>query len=90
MRWCPRHAVRMVMHSTEECGDKDQAMMVKTDQEPAIRFLTDDDVHGQDGSQDNRRTVAGAVGVVGRAVLQDVQIHARQVRHKAPISYMAL
>ena len=32
----------MVIDLIEECGDKDRAIIVKSDQEPAIQFLVDD------------------------------------------------
>jgi hypothetical protein len=37
-----RYAARMVLELVEECGDKDRPITVKTDQEPAIKFLVDD------------------------------------------------
>ena len=37
-----RYAANMVLELIEECGDKDRQIIVKTDQEPAIKFLVDD------------------------------------------------
>ena len=37
-----RYAARLVIDLIEECGDKDRAIIVKSDQEPAIQFLVDD------------------------------------------------
>ena len=61
-----RYAARMVIVLIEECGDGDRAMIVKSDQEPVMKFLVD----VQDGCQDNR---AGAQGVEGS------QRHRREV-----------
>ena len=36
------YAARMVLELMNECGDKDREVIVKSDQEPAIRFLIDD------------------------------------------------
>ena len=36
------YAARMVIELINECGDKDQDVILKTDQEPAIKFLVDD------------------------------------------------
>ena len=35
-------AARMVIELINECGDKDQDVILKTDQEAAIKFLVDD------------------------------------------------
>ena len=35
------YASRMVIELINECGDRDQDIILKTDQEPAIRFLAD-------------------------------------------------
>ena len=35
------YAARMVLELISECGDKDRDVIVKTDQEPAIKFLVD-------------------------------------------------
>ena len=37
-----RYAVRMVVDPIKECGDKDLTVIVKSDQEPAMKFLVDD------------------------------------------------
>ena len=36
------YASRMVIEPINECGDRDQDIILKTDQEPAITFLVDD------------------------------------------------
>ena len=36
------YAARMVIELSNECGDKDQDVILKTDQEAAIKFLVDD------------------------------------------------
>ena len=36
------YAARMVLQLISECGDKDRDVIVKTDQEPAIKFFVDD------------------------------------------------
>ena len=36
------YAARAVIELINECGDKDQDIVLKTDQEPAIKFLVDD------------------------------------------------
>ena len=37
-----KFAARMAMNLIEECGDRDRDIILKSDQEPAIKFLVDD------------------------------------------------
>ena len=37
-----RFAARKVLDVINECGDKDRAIILKTDQQPSIKFLVDD------------------------------------------------
>lgn len=70
-----KYAARMVtdlIDLIEECGDKDQAIVVKTDQEPAIKVLVDDVCMARTGA---RTTVEqapmrskGSSGIAERAV----------------------
>ena len=67
-----RYSVRMVVDLIEECGDKDRTVIVKSDQEPAIKFLVDDVCMARTGV----RTIVehapkgsnGSNGIVERAV----------------------
>ena len=67
-----RYAVRMVVDLIEEWGDKDRTVNVKSDQEPAIKFLVDDVCMARTGA----RTIVeqapkgskGSNGIVERAV----------------------
>ena len=66
------YAARMVMELISECGDENQDVILKTDQEPAIKFLVDDICTARTGA----RTICemapkgskGSNGVVERAV----------------------
>ena len=53
-----RYAGRVVVDLIEECGDKDRTVIVKSFQEPAIKFLVDD---GQDRCFDDCRASAQRV-----------------------------
>ena len=44
------YAARMVIELINECGDKNQDVILKTDQEAAIKFLVVDDVCQSDWS----------------------------------------
>ena len=37
-----RYATQMILELINECGDKGQYIILKTDQEPAIKFVVDD------------------------------------------------
>lgn len=45
------YATRMVMYFITDCGDKDRDTIVKTDQEPTIKFLVDDLCSGRIGAR---------------------------------------
>ena len=67
-----RYAVRMVVDPIKGCGDKDLTVIVKSDQEPAIKLLVDDVCMAMTGA----RTIVeqapngskGSNGIVDRAV----------------------
>ena len=67
-----RYATRMVVDLIDECGDKDRTVIVKSDHEPAIKFLVDDVCMARTGA----RTIVeqapkgskGSNGIVERAV----------------------
>ena len=63
---------RMVMELISECGDKDSDVIVKTDQEPAIKFLVVDVCVARTGAQTIRELAAknskGSNFIVERAV----------------------
>lgn len=67
-----RYASGVVMEFIEECGDKDRPIIIKTDQEPAIKFLVDDICVARTGAQtiveQAPRGSKGSNGVVERAV----------------------
>jgi hypothetical protein len=78
-----RYAARMVMELIGECGDKDQAIIVKTDQEPAIKFLVDDICTARTGartmSEQAPKRSKGSNGIVERAV-QSVEQYLRTLK----------
>ena len=67
-----RHAARKVLDLINECGDKDRPVILKTDQEPAIKFLVDDVCMTRTGAKTIVEQVPvrskGSNGVVERAV----------------------
>ena len=71
------------MDIVEECGDKDRAIILKTDQEPAIKFLVDDVCMARTGA----RTIVeqfpgrskGSNGIAERAV-QSVEQYLRTLK----------
>ena len=75
------HAARMVIELINECGDNDQDVILKTDQEAAIKFLDDDvcvnrtgactiNTEGQQGAERHCR----AGGAVSGTVPQDIEV----------------
>ena len=66
------YAARMVLELMNECGDKDREVIVKSDQEPAIRFLIDDVCTNRTGAKTIKEVSPkyskGSNGVVERAV----------------------
>ena len=62
----------MVIELINECGDKDQDVILKTDQEPAIKFLVDDVCVNRTGARTikecARQGSKGSNGIVERAV----------------------
>ena len=65
-------AAKMVLDLINECGDKDRDVILKTDQEPAIKFLVDDVCVHRTGartiSEPAPKNSKGSNGVVERAV----------------------
>ena len=67
-----QYASRMVVGFIEELGDKDREIIVKTDQEPSIKFLVDDICTARTGAKTVKecspKFSKGSNGVVERAV----------------------
>ena len=53
------YAARLVLELISECGDKDREVIVKTDQESAIKFLVDDVCMARTGA----RTIRERIGL---------------------------
>ena len=77
------YAVRMVLELINECGDKDQDVILKTDQEAAIKFLVDDVCESDRSPYHQGVRAAGKQGVerhcrgggtVSGTVPQDVEV----------------
>jgi hypothetical protein len=66
------YAARMVLELVNECGDRDQDIILKTDQEPAIQFLVDDVCVNRTGARTIKelspKGSKGSNGIVERAV----------------------
>ena len=66
------YAAQMVLELISECGDKDRDVIVKTDQEPAIKFFVDDVCMARTGARTIRelapKNSKGSNRVVKRAV----------------------
>ena len=66
------YAARTVLGLISECGDKDRDVIVKTDQEPAIKFPVDDVCMARTGVRTIRelapKKLEGSNGIVERAV----------------------
>ena len=66
------YAARMVLELINECGDKDQDVILKTDQEAAIKFLVDDVCVNRTGARTIKECAPqgskGSNGIVERAV----------------------
>ena len=77
------YAARMVLELISECGDKDRDVIVKTDQEPAIKFLVDDVCMARIGARTIRELAPnnskGSNGVVER-VVQSVEQFIRTLK----------
>ena len=62
------YAARTVLELISECGDKDRDVIVKTDQEPAIKFLVDNVCMARTGARTIRELIPknskGSIGVV--------------------------
>ena len=62
----------MVIELINECGDKDQDVILKTDQEPAVKFLVDDVCVDRTGARTIKECALqgskGSNGIVERAV----------------------
>ena len=78
-----RYAAKMVMELIMECGDKDRAIIIKSDQEPSIKFLVDDVCTARTGAQTIVEQAPvrskGSNGVVERAV-QSVEQYLRTLK----------
>ena len=78
-----RYASKMVMDLIIECGDKDRTIIIKSDQEPSIKFLIDDIAVARTGAQTivEQSPVGskGSNGVVERAV-QSVEQYLRTLK----------
>ena len=80
------YAARKVMELISECGDKDRDVIVKTDQEPAIKFLVVDVCMARTGARTIRELVPknskgskwhrGKSGPVRGAVRQNFEVGA--------------
>ena len=77
------YAARMVLELISECGDKDRDVIVKTDQEPAIKFLVDDICMARTGARTIRelapKNSKGSNGIAERAV-QSVEQFVRTLK----------
>ena len=66
------YATKMVLSLIEECGDKDSTVILKSDQEPAIKFLIDDVRVNRTGAktivEEAPRGSKGSNGIIERAV----------------------
>ena len=66
------YAARMVIELINECGDKDQDVILKTDQEAAIKFFVDDVCVNRTGARTIKECAPqgskGSNGIVERAV----------------------
>ena len=71
------------MDLMEECGDMERPIIVKTDQEPAIKFLVDDVCTARTGAktivEQAPRRSKGSNGIVERAV-QSVEQYLRTLK----------
>jgi hypothetical protein len=78
-----RYAARTVLDLINECGDKDSAVILKTDQEPAIKFFVDDVCTARTRAKTMVEQVPvrskGSNGVVERAV-QTVEQYFRTLK----------
>ena len=87
-----RYAARQVLDLIGDCGDKDQTIILKTDQEPAIKFLVDDVCMARTGAKAivEEAPVAskGSNGVVERAV-QTVEQYVRTLKSQLDERYGA-
>ena len=85
-----RFAARKVLDLIQECGDKNSTVIVKSDQEPAIKFLVDDVCMSRTGA----KTIVemspvgskGSNGVVERAV-QAVEEYLRTMKSQLDERY---
>ena len=77
------YAARMVLELISECGDKDRDVIMKTDQEPAMKFLVDYVCMARTGAWTIQELVPknskGSNGVVERAV-QSVEQFVRTLK----------
>ena len=78
-----RYAAKMVMELLEECGDRDRDIILKSDQEPAIKFLVDDICTARTGARTIKEMAPkgskGSNGIVERAT-QSVEQCIRTVK----------
>ena len=78
-----RYAARMVLELIAECGDKDNNIILKSDQEPAILYLIDDVSTSRTGAktlvEQAPKRSKGSNGVVERAV-QSLEVFLRTLK----------
>ena len=83
-------AARKVLDLIRECGDKDSTVIVKTDQEPAIKFLVDDVCMNRTGAktivEEAPVRSKGSNGVVEKAV-QAVEQYLRTTKSQLDERY---
>ena len=65
------YAANMVLSLIEECGDRDSAVIIKSDQGPAVKFLVDDVRVNRTGAktivEEAPRGSKGSNGIIERA-----------------------
>ena len=85
-----KFAAQKVLDLIRECGDKDSTVVLRTDQEPAIRFLVDDVCMARTGAKTMVEVTPvgskGSNGVVDRAV-QTVEQYLRTMKSQLDERY---
>ena len=86
-----RYAARMVLDFIQECGDKDRDVIVKSDQEPAIKALVNDICMARTGAktimENSPVGSKGSNGIVERTV-QMVEQYLRTMKSQLDARYM--
>ena len=66
------YAARKVIELVDECGNKDANIILKTDQEPSIKYLVDDVLKFRTGAktmvEESPKKSSGSNGIVERAI----------------------